>query len=140
MERITYAQMFDYLSDLFENVTWSKATLTEVGNTLIERLAAESDPEMVKHTSKIYDRLEVTEAMLNALHTLVLTHDVSDKLNLSPLTTVIHTYDRECTETLLSILSRTHQWQYKDIITENAARFPDLSAEEFLAELGTELK
>ncbi|MBQ8968000.1 hypothetical protein [Ruminococcus sp.] len=140
MEKITYAQMFDYLSDLFDNVKWSESTLIEVGNTLIERLTAESDPEMVKHTSKIYDRLEVTEAMLNALHTLVLTHDVSDKLNLSPLTAVIHTYDRECTETLLSILSCTHQWQYKDIITENAARFPELSAEEFLAELGTELK
>ena len=35
MDKIPYEWMYEYLADFLESVEWSKATLTEVGDTLI---------------------------------------------------------------------------------------------------------
>lgn len=65
----SYYQMFDYLSDLFETVEWSKNTLIEVGNTLIQKIAFDSNSDNMKLTNHLYDQRKAVAAMLNALYT-----------------------------------------------------------------------
>ena len=62
MKNISYEQIFDYLSDFFETVEWSKSTLIEVGNTLINSIAFDSNSDNIKYTKHIYSYLPDTES------------------------------------------------------------------------------
>ena len=134
MEKISFDQMFDYLADFLESVEWSKPTLTEVGNTLIQRTAWESDPEYPRKAS--YDSRAVLEAKLHALFILVQHHgEIAGSLDYSPLLPHIRTYDQECTDTVLYLLACTGDMKYLPLMEQEAARFPDIPLDEYREEL-----
>ena len=126
--------MYEYLADLFETVEWSKETLTEVGNTLIQRIAWENVPEYLRNAA--YDSRAVLEAKLHALFTLVQHHNgIADCLDYTPLLPHIKTYDEACTDTVLYLLACTGNMQYLPLIEQEAARFPALSPDEYRKEM-----
>ena len=134
METISFDQMYDYLADFFKTVEWSRETLTEVGNTLIQRTAWESNPEYTRKVS--YDSRAVLEAKLHALYTLVQHHsDIAGRLDYTPLLPHIRTYDEECTDTVLYLLACTGDLRYMQLIEQEAARFPDIPLNEYRKEL-----
>ena len=136
MDKISYEQMFDYLSDFFENVEWSRPTLIEVGNTLISSIAFDSNADNKKHTQHMYDANAVLSAKINALSNLVLHHnDIEDGLDYSPLIPYISSYDMECTDTVLYLLACTGDMKYMEIIEKEAARFTDIKSDEYKNEL-----
>ena len=51
--KIGFEQMFDYLADYFESVSWSRETLREVGNSLIAELGFNSDPANAKKNKQL---------------------------------------------------------------------------------------
>ena len=133
---MTFDQMFDYLSDFFETVEWSKSTLTEVGNTLIRRIAFDSDHDNKKLTDHLYDQRKTVEAMINALYTLVQFHtDIEKCLDYTSIIPYIETYNGECTDAILYLLACTGNMEYMEIIEKEAARFPDIPIEEYRKEL-----
>ena len=130
---MTFDQMFDYLSDFFETVEWSKSTLTEVGNTLIRRIVFDSDPDNKKLTDHLYDQRKTVAAMINALYTLVQFHtDIEKCLDYTSIIPYIKTYNEECTDAILYLLACTGNMEYMEII---ASRFPDIPIEEYRKEL-----
>ena len=133
---ITFDQMFDYLSDLFETVEWSKGTLTEVGNTLIQRIAFDSNPDNTRFTDHVYDQSKTVKAMLRALYTLVQYHtDIEDCLDYTSVIPYIRTYDKECTDIMLYLLACTGNMKHMALIEKEAARFPDIPLDEYRTEL-----
>lgn len=134
METIPFELIYDYLADFLASAEWSKETLTEVGNTLIQRTAWESDPEYTRKAS--YNSRAVLESKLHALYTLVQHHsDIADSLDYTPLLPHIRTYDEECTDTVLYLLACTGDLNYTDVIVQEAARFPDIPLDEYRQEL-----
>ena len=132
----SYYQMFDYLSDLFETVEWSKNTLIEVGNTLIQKIAFDSNSDNMKLTNHLYDQRKAVAAMLNALYTLVQHHNnVEDCLDYTPIIPYIKTYGEECTDTILYLLACTGNMKYMELIEKEAARFSNIPIEEYRTEL-----
>ena len=133
--KIGFEQMFDYLADYLESVSWSRETLREVGNSLIAELGFNSDPANAKKNKQLCDQRKLVESMMNALLTLVNYHSVAECLDFSPILPFIGTYDEECTDTILYILSCTGDMKYMETIEREAARFPSLPLEEYRAEL-----
>lgn len=134
METIPFELIYDYLADFLESVEWSKETLTEVGSTLIQRTAWESDPAYTRKAS--YNSRAVLEAKLHALYTLVQHHsEIADSLDYTPLLPHIRTYDEECTDTVLYLLACTGDLQYMQLIEQEASRFPDIPLDEYRKEL-----
>ena len=133
---ITFDQMFDYLSDFFETVEWSNGTLIEVGNTLIQRIAFDSNSDNIKFTKHLYDQQKTVPAMLNALYTLVQFHtDIEKCLDYTSIIPYIKTYNEECTDEILYLLSCTGNMKYMELIEKEAARFPNIPIEEYKTEL-----
>ncbi len=133
---ISFDQMFDYLSDFFETVEWSSSTLTEVGNTLIQRIAFDSNSDNTKLTKHLYDQHKTVPAMLNALYTLVQFHtDIEGCLDYTPIMPYIKTYNKECTDEILYLIACTGNMEYMELIEKEASRFPDIPIEEYRTEL-----
>ena len=133
---ITFDQMFDYLSDFCETVEWSDSTLTEVGNTLIQRIAFDSNADNKEYTSHLYDQQKNVPAMLNALYTLVQFHtDIERCLDYTSIIPYIETYNEECTNQILYLLACTGNMKYLELIEKEAARLPNIPIEEYRTEL-----
>lgn len=133
---ITFDQMFDYLSDFFETVEWSNSTLIEVGNTLIQRIAFDSNFDNNKYTKHLYDQRKTVPAMLNALYTLVQFHtDIEACLDYTSIIPYINTYNEECTDQILYLLACTGNMKYMELIEKEAERFPNIPREEYRTEL-----
>ena len=135
MDKITFSQMYDYLSDVFEQVSWRTETCADVGNSLIRQIAFESTLSRQNKHRFAGDPDSCRASMLNALCTLVNHHNVVHLLDFSPLLPQISGFDGECTDSVLYLLSCTGDLQYEELIRQQAARFPAISAEEHLAEL-----
>lgn len=135
-ELIAYDQMFDHLADLFETVNWSKGTLTEAGNTLIQRIAFDSDPANKRTTDHIYDQCKTIAAMLNALYSLVQHHsEVEGCLDYTSIIPYISSYDEDSTDTVLYLLACTGDMKYMELIEKESARFPAIPTDEYKKEL-----
>lgn len=135
MNQITFPQMYDYLSDVFETVAWSDCTCAEVGQSLIGRIAYDSDPANAQYTRHLYCARDTVEAMLHALCTLENYHNTAHLLDFSPLLPFLGSYDEGCTDSLLYLLACTGDRRWLDLIQREAARFPALSAEKYRQEL-----
>ena len=107
----------------------------ELSDEQYAQMAALARKRNAKKNKQLCDQRKLVESMMNALLTLVNYHSVADCLDFSPILPFIGTYDEECTDTMLYILSCTGDMKYMEMIEREAARFPSLPLEEYRAEL-----